>query len=178
MGQVAVSIAVLLLKVISVMFMKGPTGHQLYSLFPGEVSIQGPSVWLANISFFFTCLISNAYAVYKKDSPPASGSDPTIAAKVNNRKTRCLMIIVTCAILAALSIGYRCFVEFDSTSILGSISLIIVSIGLGAGAAAIWQILIKQPNIGLQNMDIFGISQQLISVTQTDTKTMCELVSQ
>jgi hypothetical protein len=83
------------------------------------------------------------------------------------------MIMSTCAILAAILVSYRVFVVEGMN--FGSIFLSLLAIGVGVTGAVIWDKIVQQPNLGVNNMDIFGISQQLIAVTQTDIKTMCEL---
>lgn len=155
-----------------------------FSLFPSDGSVQFPSIWIANMSFLFGVLMLNAYSVYNIDATKNAGSDPNMIAqidtpifqsKVSNRKTRCIMIITTCAILALLLLGYRVFSVEGGNLI--SLTLSILVLVLGGAAAWLWNKIITQPNLGLGlgNMDIFGISQQLISVKQTDVKTMCEL---
>jgi hypothetical protein len=170
LGQFGISVFVFILRLIPLIEKEG----QIYALFPGESSKQFPSIWLANIVFFFGCLISSAYSVYKKHPADATTeeSGETINAKVKNRKSRTLMIIVFGALLAILLVGYRIYMEGNtistlSGSVLGGI--------IGIIGTLIWREVIKGPNIGAKNMDIFGISQQLITVTNTDVKTMCEL---
>lgn len=153
------------------------------SLVPGDTSVEMPSIWLVVVSFLFTAVIINAYRVYNIDPLRNAGSDPNVIAqidtapfqsKVSNRKTRCIMIMALSGILAILFIGYRVIiVEGLGINLIFSL----ISVGLGVGAGLGWDKIMQQPNLGvkLNNMDIFGISQQLISVKQTDLATMCEL---
>jgi hypothetical protein len=189
MGEFALTVIVFLLRLVSQKVPGNTETKTIFSLFPTEAAPQFPSIWLSTMSFFFGALILNAYQVYKIDPMDTVGSDPNIIAqidtpifqsKVNNRKTRCIMIMITCTILALVLIGYRAlFVEArTSTGDLGVTKLFmaIIAILMGGGAAALWyKITLDAPNFGLRNMDIFGISQQLVAVTQTDMKTMCEL---
>ena len=168
LGQFTVSVTVFLIRLFST------NEGQLYSLFPGETSKQFPSIWMANISFFFGCLFSSAYSVYTRTPTNAetSDSDATINSKVKNRKSRTMMIMVAGALLGVFLLGYRMWAEgLGISSLLGSL----LGVGIGAIGVVAWATIIKQPNFGTNNMDIFGISQQLISVTKTDVKTMCQL---
>jgi hypothetical protein len=150
----------------------------IYALFPKEVSVQYLSVWIVNMSFLFSAVIISAWNVYNRSPPSAnSGSDPVFNAEIEskflNRQTRCLMIIAVCILTALLFIGYRIF--FVEARDVLSVIAIACSLAVGIGGGYVWNIVVTQPNIGLNNMDIFGISQQLIAVKQTDIATMCEL---
>lgn len=125
------------------------------------------SYWIINISLFFTILILNAWQVYGKN--PMNDNVGEIDSKIRNRKTRCIMIIVLCALVGLALVGYRIIkVEKSFFSAVG--------LAIGVFIGSIWSILIQQPNFGIKgNMDIFGISQQLVAVKTTDYKTMCEL---
>lgn len=129
------------------------------------------SYWIINISLFFTILILNAWQVYKID--PKNDNVGEIDSKIRNRKVRCVMIMVLCTLLGLALVGYRWF----KVEGLGLFSILAVAIGVFVGA--IWSIIVALPNFGLKgekgNMDIFGISQQLVAVKTTDYKTMCEL---
>jgi hypothetical protein len=181
-GEFIISVAMFFLRLVFRGFSWNTEKKTIFSLFPTEASVQYPSIWIATVTFFFSALIINAQEVYNIDPMKNVGSDPNVIAQVNtpifqskvtNRKTRCIMIMSICSILAVLLIGYRVFfVEgggFPQLLISG------ISVAIGCFGALSWNALMRQPNVGLRNMDIFGISQQLISVTQTDVKTMCEL---
>jgi len=168
LGQFTVSVAVFIIRLFST------HEGQLYSLFPGEISKQFPSIWMANIAFFFGCLFSSAYDVYIRTptSAETSDSDATVHAKVKNRKSRTMMVMVAGALLGIFLLAYRIWAEgLVVSSLLGSL----LGAGIGAVGVIAWASIIKQPNFGTNNMDIFGISQQLISVTKTDVDTMCQL---
>jgi hypothetical protein len=153
------------------------------SLVPGQTSIQQPSIWLVVITFLFSAIFINAYRVYHINPLRNAGSDPNVIAQINtapfqskvsNRKARCIMIMALTGILALIFIGYRVIVvEGLGMNLIFSL----ISVGLGLSAGYLWDMIMTQPNIGIKltNMDIFGISQQLISVKQTDLATMCEL---
>lgn len=171
-GQMVTATIVLILRYWNPF--NGATTHELFSLIPNEPSVQFPSMWISQITFFFTCLVINASSILNK-TDPANGSDPVIATKVYSRKARSTMIIVTCVLLFLVMVGYRCMVEYRSS--LGSIVGILASVSMGAIAGYFWWLAASSPNIGIKNMDIFGISQQLIRVNQADRQTMCELVA-
>ena len=182
LSEFVISVAVLIIRVA--LKFAGLGGNLTASLTPGEIATRQPSSWLIIVTFLFTAIFINAYRVYQIDPLKNAGSDPNLIAqietapfqsKVSNRKTRCIMIMVLSAVLAILFIGYRVIVVegLDILSLLFSV----LSVGLGGLAGYFWDRLLQQNNlgVGLSNMDIFGISQQLISVKQTDLATMCEL---
>ena len=150
--------------------------RNLFSLFQLYSSETGPkttsdkilSYWIINVTLFFTILILNAWQVYSIN--PTNDNVGEIDSKIRNRKTRCIMIMVLCALVGLALVGYRWF-KVEGLSL---VSTLAVAIGVFIGS--IWSILIQQPNFGIKgNMDIFGISQQLVAVKTTDYKTMCEL---
>ena len=154
-----------------------------FSMIPDTQSIQFISYWIVVITFLFAAIFTNAYRVHNIDPLKNIGSsdpnlvlEPSFQSKINNRKMRCKMIMVVSVVIGILFIGYRCIVEWKDFS-LPSVFSSLLSIGLGGVAAFLWDLLLQQNSIGigLGNMDIFGISQQLISVKQTDLATMCEL---
>jgi hypothetical protein len=169
-GQASLAFVVFILRMV----IPSDKNHHLFSLMPNESASQFPSMWLTQVFFFMLCLIINANSVMNREEV-ATGSDPMFDKKVYNRKARCTMIIATCSIMLVLLVGYRCVVEYNSGAtwpLLG----IVFSLLIGGGGAAIWGVASTAPTIGIKNMDIFGISQQLIHIRQTDIKTMCELV--
>lgn len=149
--------------------------RNLFSLFQLYSDTTGPkttsdkilSYWIINVSLLFTILILNAWQVYKIN--PTNDNVGEIDSKIRNRKVRCVMIMILCSLVALALIGYRIFTVEKS---------LISGFGLAIGVliGSIWSMLIEQPNFGIKgNMDIFGISQQLVAVKTTDYKTMCEL---
>jgi len=150
--------------------------RNIFSLFQLYSSETGPkntsdkilSYWIINISLLFTILILNAWHVYNIN--PINDNVGEIDSKIRNRKTRCIMIMVLCALVGVILVGYRWF----KVEGLGFFSILAVLIGIFIGS--IWSILIQLPNLGIKGkVDIFGISQQLVAVKTTDYKTMCEL---
>ena len=150
--------------------------RNIFSLFQLYSSETGPkntsdkilSYWIINISLLFTILILNAWHVYNIN--PINDNVGEIDSKIRNRKTRCIMIMVLCALVGVILVGYRWF----KVEGLGFFSILAVLIGIFIGS--IWSILIQLPNLGIKGkVDIFGISQQLVAVKETDYKTMCEL---
>ena len=172
-GQVAMTIVVWLLRTLT--FFQGAKS-EFYSLIPNQRSRQYPSLWITQISFFMSCMLANAVTLYQRSEAPSSGSDPAIASKIYNRKSRCIMVIVMTSIFLLGMVGYRIYAEnVGGNGLIGWFATLI-ALALGGVGATIWWWASTQPNIGVQNMDIFGISQQLIRVRETDIKTMCELV--
>ena len=172
-GQVALTIVVWLLRTLT--FFQGGKS-EFYSLVPNQRSRQYPSMWITQITFFMSCILANAATLYQKSEAPRSGSDPAIASKIYNRKSRCIMVIVMTSIFLLGMVGYRIYAEnISGDGFIGWFATLI-ALALGGAGAVIWWWASTQPNIGVQNMDIFGISQQLIQVRETDVKTMCELV--
>ena len=181
LAEFVISVIIFIARVIYKVFNKNE--NLVSSLVPGQASTQQPSTWLVVISFLFSAVIINAYRVYNIDPLKNAGSDPNVIAqinnapfqsKVNNRKTRCIMIMALSGVIALIFIGYRvAIVEGFGWNLLFSL----ISVGLGVGGGFVWDKIMQEPNLGinLNNMDIFGISQQLISVKQTDLATMCEL---
>ena len=179
--EFVISVAVLFVRVI--LKGVGMKGNLTASLTPGEIATAQPSSWLIIVAFLFTAIFINAYRVYNINPLANAGSDPNLIAqidtapfqsKVSNRKTRCIMIMVVSAALALIFLGYRVIVvEGLGITLLFSVGWVVA----GVGAGVVWDTLMQQNKlgVGLQNMDIFGISQQLISVKQTDLATMCEL---
>jgi hypothetical protein len=185
-GMISISITQLVLCVITFILRivyrkfqpKTETDNTVYALFPAEAAPQHPSIWLINMSFLFSAIIYSAWSVYKIEPSAGQIDDDKKDSKIGNRKTRCMMIITFCSILALLFIGYRIFVVESSGKILSlNFFLSLAATGAGIGAAAIWNTIMEQPTVGLRNMDIFGISQQLVAVNKADLKTMCELQS-
>ena len=133
-----------------------------------------PSMWITQVTYFFSYLIMNANDVRNAD---AVDSGPEYATKVNNRKTRTIMIMTVCAAVLTTLILCRIIAgsERDSkmTGIVTAIS-VTVSVGLGLFMAGVWDLLGGQPNVGIGKLDIFGISQQMMKIPSTNEKLVCE----
>ena len=131
-----------------------------------------PSMWITQITYFFSYVFFNAYDVYN-DEPISS--DPDYSVKVNNRKTRTAMIMTWAVILGLLLIAGRWIGKSEYTDILPvRIFSVVFSIGLGSCVAFIANTISKQPNVGTQKMDIFGISQQMMLIPKTSEVTVCQ----
>jgi magnesium-transporting ATPase (P-type) len=144
--------------------------NQLFTGGPGPTGTSDKilSYWIINITLLFTALVLNAWQVYKIN--PINNNVGEIDSKIRNRKTRCIMIMVLCSLIGLALVGYRWFM-IEGFSF---VSTFAVAIGISIGA--IWSAWIETPTLGLKgNMDIFGISQQLVAVKATDFQTMCEL---
>jgi len=136
-----------------------------------------PSMWLTQISFFFGYVFMNAKDVYS-----AEPVDPAkeYASKVNNRKARTIMIMVCAAVALVGLVVSRVIAGSESaanlTVIVTAIS-VTVSVALGLSAAAIWDTIGGQPNVGIGKFDIFGISQQMMKIPKTEQVTLCQTAS-
>jgi len=136
-----------------------------------EVNIL-PSMWITQITYFFSYVFFNAYDIYN-DEPITT--DPEYSVKVNNRKTRTVMIMVWAVILGLLLIACRWIGKSEYTEIMPiRIFSVALSIGLGSTVAFIANTISKQPNVGTQKMDIFGITQQMILIPKTSEVTVCQ----
>lgn len=180
-GQISLAFIVFMLRTImqvSTVF-ESHSIKELYSLIPNVESPQYPSMWLTQMFFFMLTLILNAKMVMNRHDSANTGSDPMFAAKVYNRKARCTLIMVVCSIMLVVLVGYRMKVEIASAqyTLIGALG-ILFSLLLGGAGAGFWYLGASSSNtyIGIGDTDIFGISQQLITVKQADIKTMCELV--
>jgi len=134
-----------------------------------------PSTWFVQVSYFFSYLFFNARDIYLKD-PIDSDSDYTL--KVNNRKARTMIIMITSVIFLLLLVNCRLIARSElSGSPFITIMSIILSLGVGISGAYVWSHIGKQPNVGTGYLDVFGISQQMILIPKTNEKTMCEGVN-
>lgn len=119
-----------------------------------------PSFWIAHVVFLCSYIFTNAYTVYvvdTKSGPAASGPK----WKLENRRARSFMIMVTC-VLALIALIVSRYLMTGAETIFG------ILIGLCAfiPAGYYWyQIAIKNDS---QNGDIFGIMQQLIPSVEND----------
>lgn len=132
-----------------------------------------PSMWITQVSYFFSYVFLNALDIY--NSEPVSTED-SYEMKVNNRKTRTIMIMTWAVIFGLILISCRWLAgsEKGNLSILITISSTILSLGVGVAYAWTVNMLGKQPNIGrTQNMDIFGITQQMMLIPKTSQVTVC-----
>jgi hypothetical protein len=126
-----------------------------------------PSIWVVQVVYFFVYLWFNANNIYNAD-PIDIGPEYTV--KVNNRKSRTMMIMVFVGVFLSLLLGARFLVKGDILNAL-------VSAVIGWLFAWTWNVVGNQPNLGINTMDIFGISQQMMIVPNTDANevaTLCE----
>ena len=135
-----------------------------------------PSTWLVQVTYFFTYLFLNAKDLYNTD-PIDKGAD--YALKVNNRKARTMIIMVSSVVFLLILLGARIVArsEMDRSAFVTMLS-IFMSLAVGGVAANIWNTLGKQPNVGTGYLDVFGISQQMMLATKpTDQVTLCQTAS-
>jgi magnesium-transporting ATPase (P-type) len=132
-----------------------------------------PSMWLTQIIYFITFIITNAYNVYTTE--PIS-ADSSYDIKVNNRKTRAAAIMVCSAVVGVLLVFCRFAAKSEFTpNLIIRIFSLVVSLVLGAGWALLLNYIMKNsPNLGIQKMDIFGITQQMILFPNKSEVTLCQ----
>ena len=119
-----------------------------------------PSFWVAHVVFLCSYIFTNAYTVYvvdTKSGPAASGPK----WKLENRRARSFMIMVTC-VLALIALIVSRYLMTGAETVFGILIGLIAFIPAGY----YWyQIAIKNDS---QNGDIFGIMQQLIPSVEND----------
>jgi hypothetical protein len=131
-----------------------------------------PSMWITQITYFFTYVFLNAYDIY--NSEPVT-TDPSYDIKVNNRKTRTIMIMTWAVILGLILIACRILAKSEYTSDrIAIIASVAFSLLIGGSMAAIANIIGNQPNVGTQKMDIFGITQQMFLIPKSSQVTVCQ----
>ena len=121
-----------------------------------------PSFWVAHVTFLCSYIFTNAYTVYVVDTESgAAASGPKW--KLQNRRARSLMIMITSVVLLIALILSR-YLMTGAETIFGILIGLIAFIPAGY----YWyQIAIQN---GSQNGDIFGIVQQMIPSMENDTK--------
>lgn len=119
-----------------------------------------PSFWIAHVVFLCSYIFTNAYTVYVVDTKSGRAASAP-KWKLENRRARSLMIMVTC-VLALIALILSRYLMTGAETIFG------IFIGLVAfiPAGYYWyQIAIKNDS---QNGDIFGIMQQMIPSMEDD----------
>jgi hypothetical protein len=109
-----------------------------------------PSIWMAQIVFFFSFLITNGYSVYTMKAP--EGADPE---KVERRKSQTLLSMILTSALLLVFILLRKFLVGCETWL--GIFVALLTIGpLGMG----WYQLARA--CSAKDSDIFGIVQKIL----------------
>jgi len=122
-----------------------------------------PSYWVAQATFFFVYIFTNAYDVYSIE--PISDS-PTEEWRVENRKARASMVMGVSLFILLLLVALRYTLTGTETPIGIIYGLIVFSlIGFGWYKAATMT--------GSRKGDILGIVQQMIPIAQDPHITMC-----
>jgi hypothetical protein len=123
-----------------------------------------PSYWVAHVVFLFSYIFTNAMEIYKKD---ASVSTRSYNWKIENRKGRATMIMMTCIVLLIMFLGIRYFVS-------GTETFLGILVGLGAFAPLGYFMYKLAMRSGAQNGDVFGMVQQMIPALEEDSNaTIC-----
>ena len=122
-----------------------------------------PSYWVAHVVFFFSYLFSNALDIY--NLPPASEA-ATEEWRVENRKARATMIMTfSVGILLALL-----YVRYKATKLETKFGLFV---GLATVPWVAYGFYRLMTLAGVRKMDIFGIVQQMVPVTEDRNITYC-----
>ncbi len=136
-------------------FIQAPNAD-VCNLIPGKTNYGipflgvAPSIWVAQVLFFFSFLLSNAYGVYTMESPANADQE-----KVDRRKTQALISMILTAVFAVVFIlGRKILVGCETwTGILVALSTIPF---LGYG----WYRLARE--CSARDSDIFGIVQKIL----------------
>lgn len=123
-----------------------------------------PSYWVAQVVFFFSYLFFNALDVYKM--APPSEQTATDEWRIENRKSRATMIMVLSCILLTWLLAFRYFLT-DLDTVLG------ITIGVAVMGVLGWGWYLAASKIGVRTMDIFGIVQQMVPITEDANITYC-----
>lgn len=122
-----------------------------------------PSFWISHIAFFFAYVFANAVDVFK--IPPATDT-PAEEWRVENRKARASMIMGVSVFLMIFLIAMR-LIATDLETLPGA--------ALGATVFSVvgyyWYQLATMA--GVRKMDVFGIVQQMVPVTDDKNITYC-----
>lgn len=116
---------------------------------PTDVAYSFPSYWLAQITFFFGFLISNAYGVLNMPSAPNAPSD-----KVERRKSQAQLVLIMSIVFFLLFVGGRVMMgcETGVGVVFGSIVFYLIGYG--------WYQLARE--CSARDSDIFGIVQGIL----------------
>lgn len=123
-----------------------------------------PSYWSAHIVFFFSYLFFNALDVYTLPSVEQSAADEW---RVSNRKDRATMIMILSVVLTFLLLLSRYFLT-DLDTLFGMFLVafpLMGALGYGWYRAA--------SAAGVRTMDVFGIVQQMVPITEETNLTYC-----
>jgi hypothetical protein len=130
------------------------SGHRI-NVFPGY--------WISHFAFFSLYIFTNAFEVYRL---PPSSPDPLNATKITNRKIRAASIMAFTVFTFLAFIGIRYWVT-KSEHPLGMLLGIFTMGLLGVG----WYY--ASSNSSIKTFDIFGIVQQMTTLTDNNATTLC-----
>jgi hypothetical protein len=122
-----------------------------------------PSFWITHITFFFAYVFANAIDVF--NMMPTSDT-PAEEWRVENRKARASMIMAISIFLLIFLVAMRMFVT-DLETLAGTT----VGLATGFGLGYAWYQLARVA--GVRKMDVFGIVQQMVPVTDDKNITYC-----
>ncbi len=122
-----------------------------------------PSFWISHVVFFLSYLFSNALDVYSL--PPVTDT-PAEEWRVENRKARASMIMGVSVFMLIFLVLMRLLVT-DLETKFGVLVGLASMIPLGYG----WYTVAKLA--GARKLDIFGIVQQMVPVTDDKSITYC-----
>jgi hypothetical protein len=122
--------------------------------------------WMAHLTFFCTYVFVNALDVYNMPSIASATDDPLYQVKVSARKTRAMLIMLFVSFTFLLLASFR-YMYTGAETFFGALLAIPVFFGLGYG----WYK--ASATIGVKQMDMFGIIQQMILVKDPTKPQMC-----
>ena len=136
------------------------TVSRLSALSPADVlPSQTPPVtsyWMANLVFFASYLLSNAWALYAE--PAVGAADAAAATKVENRKAQALTsFILVLGVTVALIVAYYVYVGAETPGSIAVAAVVFAPLGYGVFELA--------KLCGLRTADLFGISTQMGGVS-------------
>jgi len=118
---------------------------------------------MAHFTFFCTYVFVNALDVYNM---PSISDDALYQVKVNARKTRAMLIMLFVSFTFLLLVSFR-YMYTGAETFFGVLAAVAVFSGLGYG----WYK--ASATIGVKQMDMFGIIQQMILVKDPTKPQMC-----
>jgi hypothetical protein len=135
----------------------------------GGSSIVVPSYFIGFISFFFTYVFINAFALYQRE-PVVSENSKDIKEKVDNRKYQAGMAMFLCVVIFLLFLAIR-LLRFGGCELpinkLAGFILILLNIAGASGLATGWYKMLQTCG-GDALSDLFGIIGRLVPTNAKD----------
>lgn len=125
-----------------------------------------PSYWISHFTFFCSYIFFNAYTIYKNSINDDTIDDTTNKKSFNKTKSRAILIMLFTLFTFVAFVGIRYKIT-HTEKILGMLLGIGAMGGLGYG----WYL--ASISINIKRMDIFGVTQQMKTVTDVNAKKLC-----